>query len=42
MASIGFESRVWAKKEGDKVAPEQIPYAVRNKLINFVKDEEII
>ena len=42
VASIGFESRVWAKKEGDIVAPEQIPSAVRNKLINFVKDEEII
>ena len=39
IASIGYETRVWAKKKLDKVYAEPFPSDIREKLLTFVKDE---
>ena len=39
IASIGYETRVWAQKKENKISTKNIPSDIRKKLLNYVKNE---
>ena len=42
IASIGYETRIWAKKKGTKISSHPIPGIIKDVLLKYLKDEIII